>query len=54
MDRPYIICCILSALDGKPPVHLREQTLMPEELSVILKENFGIELTTEQIRYFAG
>lgn len=32
----------------------REQTLMPEELPVILKENFGIELTTEQIRYFAG
>ena len=36
--------------DGIP----REQTLMPEELPVILKENFGIELTTEQIRYFAG
>lgn len=27
MDRPYIICCILSALDGKPPVHLGEQRL---------------------------
>uniref|UniRef100_UPI0025F33AA4 arylamine N-acetyltransferase family protein n=1 Tax=uncultured Eubacterium sp. TaxID=165185 RepID=UPI0025F33AA4 len=32
----------------------REQTLIPEELPVILKENFGVELTTEQIRYFAG